>query len=100
MTLPQRAFYTVQEAAFRWDCGLDDFTGWAATGKIEIVTTIEPILQHGHVLAGFVVIPVVDILGMFRRWSPGPAKRMIRRVKPTGQEDWMLIADPADHVTV
>lgn len=61
---------------------------------------IEPIQQNGTILSGLVVVPVVDILSMFRRWASGPQRRVIRRVRPIGQKDWVMIADPENHITV
>ncbi len=78
----------------RWDCSLDDLAGWAINGKPEVVMAIEPIQQNGTILSGLVVVPVVDILSMFRRWASGPQRRVIRRVRPIGQKDWVMIADP------
>ena len=100
MGLPQRTFFAVQEVAIRWDCSLDDLAGWAINGKPEVVMAIEPIQQNGTILSGLVVVPVVDILSMFRRWASGPQRRVIRRVRPIGQKDWVMIADPENHITV
>lgn len=97
MPLPQRAFYTVQEAALRWDCTLGGLAGWAATGRLEIVTAIRPVIQGGHIHAGFVAVPVTDILGLF--WG-GPETVTLRRFRPDETEDWVLIENPADFVEV
>lgn len=85
MPLPQRAFYTVQEAALRWDCTLGGLAGWAATGRLEILTAIGPVIQGGHIHAGFVAVPVTDILGLF--WG-GPETATLRRFRPVETEDF------------
>lgn len=100
MGLPMRAYYTVQDVAIRWECGLDDLAGWAATGRIDIVTTIAPFMQDGRIYADFVVIPVTDLRGMFRCSTCGPARRPIRRFRVPGETDWIMIADPEDHIGV
>lgn len=100
MTLPQRAFYTVQEITMRWDCSPCDLAGWAIAGKLDVVTAIEPIEQGGEVLAGLVVVPVADILGLFRRWDRGPQRRSIRRIRMPDQKKWIMITDPSDHVEI
>lgn len=97
MPLPQRAFYTVQEAALRWDCTLGGLAGWAATGRLEIVTAIPPVMQGGHVHAGFVAVPVSDIMYLF--WG-GSEAATLRRFRPVEAEDWVLIESPADFVEV
>lgn len=66
---------TVQEVTIRWDCSPYDLAGWAIAGKLDIVTAIEPIEQGGEVLAGLVVVPVADILSMFRRWESWERRR-------------------------
>ena len=86
MTLPQRTFFTVQETTIRWDCSPHDLAGWAVAGKLEIVTAIEPIEQGGEILAGLVVVPVADILSMFRRWGGNQAARSIRKFFGTADE--------------
>ncbi|MDB6179167.1 hypothetical protein PAF17_16880 [Paracoccus sp. Z330] len=100
MALPQRAFYTVQEAALRWECALSDLAGWAATGKLEIVTAIRPMIQGGHVHAGFVVVEAADILELFWPGHGAPDVATLRRFRPVGTEDWILIESPADFVKV
>lgn len=97
MPLPQRAFYTVQEAALRWDCTLGGLAGWAATGRLEIVTAIPPVIQEGHVHAGFVFVAVADIMGLF--WG-GSEVATLRRFRPVATEDWVLIEDPANFVQI
>lgn len=98
MPLPLRAFYTVQEAARRWECSLGDLAGWAAIGKLEIVTAIRPVIQGGHVHAGFVVVPVADIMGLFSSGLGGPETASLRRIRPVDTEEWILIETPADFV--
>lgn len=100
MPLPQRALFTVQEVAIRWGCSLDDIGGWAATGKLDIVTAIEPIQQGADVLTGLVVIPAADILSMFRRDANSPVYRKVQRVRPVGDEDWLWLSDPANYIDV
>lgn len=100
MGLPIRAFYSVHEVVFRWNCRLDDLAGWAVTGRLDIVMAIEPIAQPGGILSGLVVVPVADILSMFRRWGNGPERRSIRRIRPLGQTEWTMIAEPGDYIRV
>jgi len=77
-----------------------DLAGWAIAGKLDIVTAIEPIEQDGEVLAGLVVVPVADILNMFRRWENGQSSRSVRRIRLPGQDGWTMIADPLPHIEV
>lgn len=100
MGLPMRALYSVQEVVFRWNCSLDDLAGWAVTGKLDIVMAIEPIAQADEILAGLVVVPVADILSMFRRWGNSPERRVIRRIRALGAAAWVMIADPAEYIEV
>ncbi|WP_299847803.1 hypothetical protein [uncultured Paracoccus sp.] len=100
MGLPMRALYSVHEVVFRWNCSLDDLAGWAVTDRLKIVMAIEPIAQEDEVLAGLVVVPIADILSMFRRWGSSPEKRTIRRVRVLDSADWTMIADPEDYIEV
>jgi len=40
MALPQRVFFTLHEASARWGCSIADIAGWAAVGKLKIMTGI------------------------------------------------------------
>lgn len=100
MGLPMRALYSVQEVVFRWNCSLDDLAGWAVTEKLDIVMAISPIAQADEILAGLVVVPVADILCMFRRWGGSPERGVIRRIRALGTQEWVMIADPADYIGV
>ncbi len=100
MGLPPRVYYTLQEAAHRWDCSLADIAGWAAAGRFDIVTAIAPVTQGLQTVAGFVVVSVTDILQMFRRCGTGPIRSLLKRVRPLDQNEWVMIQDPADHIEV
>jgi hypothetical protein len=100
MALPPRVYFTLHEAAARWDCTLADIAGWASVGRFDIVTAIAPVASGSQMVSGYVVVSVTDILQMFRRCGTGPTKSFLRRVRPKDQEDWMMIADPADRIEV
>ena len=51
-------------------------------------------------VAGFVVVPVTDILQMFRRCGTGPTVSRLWRVRPIGQDEWIMITDPAARIEV
>jgi hypothetical protein len=94
MALPPRVYFTLQEAAARWDCTLADIAGWASVGRFDIVTAIAPVTSGMQIVAGYVVVSVTDILQMFRRCGTGPTKSLLRRVRPKDQDEWVMIADP------
>lgn len=100
MALPPRVYFTLQEAAARWDCSLADIAGWASVGRFDIVTAIPPVTRGRQVVAGYVVVSVTDIMQMFRRCGTGPTKSFLRRVRPTDQDEWIMIADPAERIEV
>jgi hypothetical protein len=70
------------------------------SGQFNIVTAIAPVSHGFQLVAGFVVISVTDILHMFRRSGTAPSNSLLKRVRPTDQEDWILFANPADHIHV
>ncbi len=100
MALPPRVYFTLQEAAARWDCSLADIAGWASVGRFDIVTAIPPVTRGRQVVAGYVVVSVTDILQMFRRCGTGPIMSIRRRVRPRDQDEWIMIVDPADRIEV
>ncbi len=100
MGLPPRVFYTLSEVAVRWDCSLADLAGWAMAGRFDIVTGIEPILVGERELSGLVAISVTDILPMFRRCGTGPVTRVLRRVRPLEEKEWVMLPPPPDAVEV
>ncbi len=100
MGLPQRVYYTLQEAAARWDCSLADIAGWASVGRFDIVTAIAPIVTGTQILAGLVVVPVPDILLMFRRHGTGPSSSRLVRVRPLDQDEWFMIPATAEPIDV
>jgi hypothetical protein len=93
MALPPRVYFTLHEAAARWDCTLADIAGWASVGRFDIVTAIAPVSSGMQILAGYVVVSVTDILQMFRRCGTGPARAQLRRVRPKDQDDWVMLPD-------
>ena len=100
MALPPREYFTLHEAAARWDCTLADIAGWASAGRFDIVTAIAPVMQILKDVAGFVVVAVTDILQMFRRCGTGPTVSRLWRVRPIGQTEWIMITDPAERIEV
>lgn len=100
MALPPRVYFTLHEAAARWDCTLADIAGWASVGRFDIMTAIAPLIMGSEIVSGYVVVSVTDILQMFRRCGTGPTKSSLRRVRPKDQEDWIMIADPTDRIEV
>lgn len=100
MGLPQRVFYPVHETAARWGCMVSDIAGWAATGKLEIVTGIPPVDCGDQRVAGLVKISPTDILPMFRRCGTGPHEAPLRRIQPFDADDWLYITTPEDGVMV
>ncbi len=100
MKLPPREYYTVHEAAARWGCTLADIGGWSAKGRFDIITGIPPTVCGSETIAGEVVVAAFDMLPMFRRCGSGPQTALIRRVRPVGSPDWLLVTDPASGVEV
>lgn len=100
MALPPRVHFTLQEAAARWDCTLADIAGWASVGRFDIVTAIPPVTRGRQLIAGFVLVSVPDIMQMFRRCGTGPTKSRLWRVRPVGQEEWVLLPEDPTGIEV
>lgn len=100
MALPPRVYFTLQEAAARWDCSLADIAGWASVGRFHIVTGIAPIAVNGQIISGLVAVSVPEIMQMFRRCDTGPTKSVLRRIRPKDLDEWIMIVDPAERIEV
>jgi len=100
MGLPPRVFYTLSEISIRWDCSLADLAGWASAGRFDIVTALPPTEVGSASVAGFVAVSVTDILPMFRRCGTGPTTRILRRVRPLEEKEWVILPPPPDAIEV
>jgi hypothetical protein len=93
MALPPRVYFTLHEAAARWDCTLADIAGWASVGRFDIVTAIRSIPNGLQPLSGFGAVLVTDILEMFHRCGTGPTTSRLWRVRPLKQAEWVLLTE-------
>ena len=100
MGLPQRFFYSMHEAAVRWGCTISDIAGWAAAGKLQIITGIAPVMCGETLLAGQVILSPMELLPMFRRCGTGPSHGLLRHIKPCDGDTWHYITDPEQGVDV
>ena len=100
MGLPPRVFFTLHEAAVRWECSLSDIAGWASAGRFNIVTGIGPVGCEDRPLAGLVAVPVSDILPMFRQSGGGPASRRVRRIRALDKVEWSFMTEPAKGIKI
>ncbi|GAA0304946.1 hypothetical protein [Rhodovulum strictum] len=100
MALPPRAFFTLHETASRWGCTIADIAGWAAVGKLDIVTGIPLAICGTEKVSGKVFVSPMDMLPLFRRSGTGPTSIKLLRVKPDPGADWIYVTEPADGVDV
>lgn len=100
MALPPRAFFTLHETASRWGCTIADIAGWAAVGKLDIVTGIPLAVCGTQKVSGKVFVSPMDMLPLFRRSGTGPTSIKLLRVKPDPGADWIYVTEPADGVEV
>jgi hypothetical protein len=100
MALPPRIYFTLQEAAVRWDCSLADIAGWASIGRFDIVTAIAPTILGSRKISGFVAVSVTDILQMFRRCGTGPTKSQLWQIRPLDHTDWFMLPESAAGIEV
>lgn len=100
MALPPRAFFTLHETASRWGCTIADIAGWAAVGKLDIVTGIPLAVCGTDKVSGKVFVSPMDMLPLFRRSGTGPTSIKLLRVKPDPGADWIYVTEPADGVEV
>jgi len=100
MNLPQRVFYAQFEAAAHWNCAVADIAGWAAVGKLHIMTGIGLVRCGDTVVAGQVTISPMEVLPLFRRCGTGPAVATVRRIMVVDSTEWQVITEPAAGIPV
>ncbi|UWQ90426.1 hypothetical protein K3727_16865 [Rhodobacteraceae bacterium M382] len=100
MGLPPKAYYSIHEAAGRWDCSLSDIAGWASVGRFDIVTGISPAVCGSRTIAGFVAVSVSDILPLFSCTNAGLNSRRLKRIRVLGEQDWQTVTKPAKGISI
>ena len=100
MALPPRVYFTLQEVTARWGCNIADVAGWADAGRFRILTGIAVVRCGEEVIAGRVVLSPMELMPLFRRCGTGPSEGIMRRIQPTGHQDWFLITDPVGGIAV
>lgn len=100
MGLPPRAFYSIHEAAVRWNCSLSDIAGWASVGRFEIAIGIGPTQCGDQALAGFVAVSVPDILPLFGHGESAPGHQRLKRIRTLGEADWQIVTQPVEGISV
>ena len=100
MALPPRVFFSVQEVTARWGCNIADVAAWADAGRFRILTGIPAVRCGEEVVAAKVVLCPMEMLPLFRRCGTGPTERLMRRIQPLERQDWLLITEPADGLSV
>lgn len=100
MSLPPRAFFSVNEISARWGCSLADVAGWSIVGYLSMVIGIASVICGKLPLAGIMVVSATDMMQMFRRHGPSEEECRVFRIRPQGSADWQYITEPADGVQV
>ena len=100
MNLPPRVFYSLSDAATHWNCSVADIAGWAAAGKLRIMTGIGLVRCGDTVVAGQVTISPMEVLPLFRRCGTGPAVGTVRRIMALDSTEWLVITDPPAGIPV
>jgi hypothetical protein len=100
LALPPRVFFTLLETASRWNCTIADIAGWAAVGRLNILTSINYARCGDEIVAGIVTIPALDLTQLFRRCGSGSVDGRVQRIKPSGAADFKFITAPVEGITV
>lgn len=98
MAFPPKYFYTVLEAAGRWDCSAAQVVEWAIADEIDLVATIAPVLIGEEEIGGLMSVAGSEIRPLFRAVGMPAKKVHVRYLKPQGSKDWRLITSPAKGV--
>lgn len=96
MALPNRAFFTIPEAAIKWDCSPAHIVGWSAAEKLELVTSVALVRAGGEQMAGMMIVHGADILPLFRADKEAPETIFLHRIKEMSDTaaEWKFIESP------
>jgi hypothetical protein len=100
MALPPRVYFTLYEISARWGCTIADLAGWADIGRFSILIGISAVRCGDEIVAGKVVLSPMELLPLFRRYGAAPTEGVMRRIQPAERQDWLLIRDPPDGISV
>ncbi len=100
MTLPTRAFFSLNEFCDRLECSHADVAAWSISGLFSIFTGISPVLCGLQPVAGIVAVNAADMMKMFRRHGSCDEDCRVIRVRPEGSTEWHHITEPAGGVVV
>lgn len=100
MSLPPRAFFSVNEISARWGCSPADVAGWSIVGHLSMVTGIASVFCGQQAVAGLVVVSAADMMPMFRRHGPSDEDCRVFRIRPEGSTEWQYITQPAEGALV
>jgi hypothetical protein len=95
MTLPPRAFFSLNEFCDRLDCSHADVAAWSIGGLFSIFTGISPVLCGLQPVAGIVAVNAADMMKMFRRHGHCDEECRVIRIRPEGSTEWLHITEPA-----
>ena len=91
MTLPPRAFFSLNEFCDRLDCSHADVAAWSIVGLFSIFTGISPVLCGLQPVAGIVAVNAADMMKMFRRHGHCDEECRVIRIRPEGSTEWLHI---------
>ena len=100
MTLPPRAFFSLNEFADRLECSFADVAAWSIGGLFSIFTGISPVLCGMQPVAGIVSVKAADMMKMFRGHGRCDEECRVIRIRPEGGTEWLHITEPAGGIVV
>jgi hypothetical protein len=100
MSLPPIAFFSIYEISARWGCHPADVAGWAALGQLQVLIGIPPVSCGDETIAGFVEVPIAELMPLFRRCGQSEKQCRLKRIKPPGSKIWLRVTDPSEGLQV
>lgn len=97
MAFPSREFFTVLEAAVRWECTQAEVACQALKDALELVATFPRIELLGGPAVGLFAVHAAEIMPLYRALNP-TKKAKLRQVRKVGQAEWQGIEDPVSGV--
>lgn len=97
MAFPSREFFTVLEAAARWECTQADVACQALKDALELVATFPSIELADGPAVGLLAVQAAEIMPLFRAVNPAKKARLFQ-VRKRESKDWQRIGDPISGV--
>jgi hypothetical protein len=95
-----RAYFYLTDLPYRWGRSLPEITGWALSGRLNLLVPIAPVQCGIERTSGIVRVRAEDLAQLFHPDHPIHVSCAVIRILPTGALDPVYVTDPAGGIEV